>query len=105
MATKVRVFTVSGKTVTESEVNKAIVKYLKLKQQEKQIKNELDETGKFLKEIIKSQKEEKLDIREHTISISPCEKKMVSYNALFEVHPRIAKKIATISRYDQLHVK
>jgi predicted amino acid-binding ACT domain protein len=106
MATKVtKVFNVTGRTVTESDVNKLIVRYLKLKQQQKEIEKELAELSSELKNIAQTQKDNKFTIKEHTVSISNCEKKTVSYKTLAENHPRIAKKLVTISYYTQLNVK
>jgi hypothetical protein len=107
MATKVtRVFNVTGLgTITESDVKKFIVKYLKLKQKQKALEKELSQIGAILKEVANSETNKKVEISEHTISISDCEKKTISYQKLFENHPRIAKKLANVSTYQQLNVK
>lgn len=106
MANMIKVFGVNGTQVlTELEVNKKVVKYLKLKQQQKEIEKELAELSAELKEIAQAQKDNRFTIKEHTVSISNCEKKTVSYKTLAENHPKIAKKLVTISYYTQLNVK
>lgn len=106
MASTMKFFgTVGTQVLTESDVNKKVIRYLKLKQQQKEIEKELVELSSELKTIAQTQKDNKFTIKEHTVSISNCEKKTVPYKTLAENHPRIAKKLVTISYYTQLNVK
>lgn len=91
--------------MTKQEITKLVKRYLLLKQRQDKIEKELKAIRSELLEVVKEAPDRKMYVGKHTLFVSDCVKKTVSFNELFKAHPRIANKIAHVSEYAQLNVK